>query len=135
MTVPILQFSDIDSFKLGNSILKNPSQSTFGKSFEEVIETKVKEVEKKIDEKASEVLDTKGIKKKKDKLGNELPDISSLLTKNDKSDSHEIRNTYLLLDKFRKARKPQEDEGSKGSKQQTLNNAHNVAGQALIEPT
>lgn len=135
MTVPIVQFSDIDSFKLGNSILKNSSPSTLGKSFEEVIETKVKEVEKKIDEKASEVLDTKGTKKKKDKLGNELPDISSLLSKNDRADSHEIRNTYLLLDKFRKDRKSQEDEGSKGSRQQTLNNANNVAGQALIEPT
>ena len=47
MAVTILQFSDIDSFKLGNSLLKNPTQSTFGKSFEEVFENKVEEVKSK----------------------------------------------------------------------------------------
>ncbi len=135
MAIPILQLSDIDSFKLGNSILKNSSQSTLGKSFEEVIETKAKEVEKKTDEKASEVLDTKGTKKKKEKFGNELPNISSLLGKNEKLASHELRNTYLLLDKFRNERKSKEDDLSKDPRQQVLNNANNAAGQALMQPT
>ena len=135
MAGTIIQFTDIDSFKLGNSLLKNPSQSTLGKSFEEIIETKAKEVANKTEEKASEVLDTKGTKKKKDKFGNELPDINPIITRNDRADSHEIRNTYLLLDKFRKDRKSQEDEGSKGSRQQTLTNSHNAAGQALLQPT
>ena len=135
MAGTIIQFTDIDSFKLGNSLLKNSSQSTFGKSFEEVIETKAKEIASKTEDKTSEVLDTKGTKKKKEKFGNELPDISQILTRNDRADSHEIRNTYLLLDKFRKDRKSQEDEGSKGERQRTLNNANNVAGQALLQPT
>ncbi len=136
MVGPIIQqYTDIDSFKLGNSILKNSGSSTFGKAFEEVLETKAQEVKSKVEEKASEVLDTKVSKKKKDNLEKGLPDISGIISKNDRSVSHEIKNTYLLLDRFRNERRSKEDDLSKGARQQAMNNAHNFAGQALIQPT
>ena len=134
MIPSIIQHNELDSFKMGNSILKNAG-STFGKSFEEVLETKAKETAKKSEEKAGElVTQVASTKKKKDNndLKNELPNISQILN-NQGRPNREIQNTYDLLGQL-KHKKSSEEEGSKGLRQQTLNNAHNFAGQPLLQP-
>ena len=49
MPGPILQLNDLDTFKLSNSLLKESyNKNPFGKSFEDVLENKVKEVSSKV---------------------------------------------------------------------------------------
>ena len=138
MVGPILQPNDIDTFRFGTKLLKDPyTSSTFGKSFDEVLETQAKETSQKIKEKASDIVeDNQDSKKKKisKNLNDELPNINQILQNVERKNSLEIQKTYLLLDKFRQNKKSQDDDLSRGARQQTLNNANNIAGQPLFQP-
>lgn len=132
-----IQGSEVDSFRMANSLLKNPPGANFDNSFEEVLESKVKEVAQKAQDKATDVAtENKGVKKKKVKENptDQLPNVTQIIQNVDKRSSREIQNTYLLLDKFRESRKLQEDELLRNPREQLLNNAYNVAGQPLIQP-
>lgn len=128
--------SNIDPFNAANSLLKNSYQAGIGNSFKDILEDKAEEVSNQAKEKATEVVeDNKDSKKKVNKNQNELPDISKIVNNQDKRNSNdEIRKVYSLLDKFRENKKSNDDDLSRGARQQTLLNATNAAGQAMIQP-
>lgn len=131
-----IQYNDIETFKLSNSLLKNPLKFNLGASFEEVLESKAEEVKKETQEKTQEIVE-EGIakkKKSKDNANDKLPDITQITQNNNQKSSREIQNTYKLLDKFRDNKRSQEELLLKSPRQLALNNAHNFAGQALIQP-
>lgn len=129
---PVIQNAEVDSFKMANSLMKEPSIS--GSSFNEVLDNQIKEIAKGVKEKVTDKvldIDAKGKKKKDDLKG--LPDITKIFQNSEMKESREVKNTYQLLDKFRED-KDFQDEFSKGARQQVLDNANNAAGQALIQP-
>ncbi|MBI3591514.1 MAG: hypothetical protein HY094_09100 [Candidatus Melainabacteria bacterium] len=141
MVGPILQPNDLDSFRLGTSLIKDSyTKSAFGKSFDEVLETQVKEASQKVKEKASDVAEDNSDSKKKKtskNLNDGLPNITQIIQNADRKNSLETQKTYLLLDKFKQNKKSQEEDDDLprgGLRQQTLNNANNIAGQPLFQP-
>lgn len=128
--------NDLDPFKAGNALLKNSYQTSIGESFKEIFEAQTKEVTEKIKEKAVEVPNNdKNSKKKTNKNLNQLPDTTELLRSQDRKDFNNMQRVYSLLDKFRESKQyKDEEEFSKGARQQALNNVHNIAGQSLIQP-
>ena len=134
MFEPIIQNTEIDSFKMANSLMKESPASGSANQFSEVLDDQMKEIAKRVKEKvADKAMDIgdKGKKKKEDLKG--LPDISKILQGNEVKEARENKNTYQLLDKFKEDKDLQE-EFSKGARQQTLDNANNASGQALIQP-
>lgn len=133
MIGPRIQSGEIESFKMANSLMKEPSFIGSGNAFKEILDSQVKEVAQKAKEKVSKVLDVDGKgKKKKENLKDSLPDISKIFQENTR-ESREIKNTYSLLDKFKEEKDSKED-FSKGARRQVLDNANNLSGQALIQP-
>ena len=133
MLTPGIYNQDIDSFKKANSLLQNPSKSSFEDVFEEALEKNVKEQTK---EKASELVD-EGIdsrkKKSKETKYGSLPDITQITRNVEKYSSSEAK-TYMLLDKIKDKKKGAiEEELNKGPRQQAMDNA-NFAGQAMFQP-
>ncbi len=127
--------SNIDPFNAANSLLKNSYQAGVGNSFKDILEDKVKEVDNKVKEKASEIVeDNKDSKKKVTKNQNELPDITKIVNNQDKRNQNEVQKVYSLLDKFKETKKFKDEDFSRGARQQTLLNATNAAGQALVNP-
>lgn len=121
------------TFKLGVSLTKGAYSPTFGKSFEEILENKAKEVKQETEKKASEATkEEPGIKTKKDK-NNGLPDISKLIQNKENKQSESVRNTYNLLEQYKSERKLQKEDPFRMTKQKVLNNPH-AAGNALIQP-
>ena len=138
MFTPSLQ-TELDTFKAANSLLKNPASASPGNAFEEVLDNRIKETNKKFKDKASDIVveDSRDGKKKKIKenSNNDLPNIMSLLQNIQRKDSQETKNTYALLEKFKETKKfREEEEDSKGARQQVYNNNPNVAGQATFQP-
>lgn len=136
MIGPSLQVNELDSFKMANSLLAGPVMNP-DETFEAVLERQEKEVAKKVDEKASDIVnESNGTKKKKGKenLSEGLPNITGIVQNIERRNSREIQNTYLLLERFRENKKSQEDDLLKSPRQQVFSNAYNVAGQALIQP-
>lgn len=127
--------NELNSFRATNALLKNPSQPRATESFEEVFENTANEITTKAKEETNEIIekatDTK--KKKEKKETKDLPNISQIMQTNDRRHSEEVRSTYLLLDKFKENSKSQDNELSKGLRQQVLENSHNLAGQPMFE--
>src|SRR3989338_7306973 len=126
--IPSFNTIELDSFKAANSLLKGPSSvNKLGVSFDDVLETKAKEVAEKTKEKAGDLADSDNAtnKKKGNKISNkELPNINSILQNSQRGNSGEILKTYLLLEKFKENKKLNDDEDlPRGARQQALNNA------------
>lgn len=141
MIGPSIQSSELDSFRMANSLIKSPSsKSGLEGSFEEVLENQAQEAANKVKDKATDVViqDKYGTKKKKAKDGLDKDDVLKFtpFTQNigERRASHELQNTYSLLEKFKERKKTQEEELFKSPREQAFNNAYNVAGQPLIQP-
>ena len=128
-----VQFNELDSFKMANSLLKNSSLSSLDGTFEEALEAQIKEASRAAKDKASEIVeDTAGSKKKKENNPNVLSDVTQITKNVERGSSSEIK-TYQLLDKFRDKKKAQDEDLPKGPRQQQMENA-NFAGQAMFQP-
>ena len=128
-----VQFNELDSFKQANSLLKN---SSLDGTFEEVLETQAKEASRNAKDKAAEIIDESTETKKKKTKENHpdtLTDITQITRNTDRNPSHEVRNTYLLLDKMKEKKKSVIDDEPKGPRQQQMENA-NFAGQPMFQP-
>ncbi|MBI2995821.1 MAG: hypothetical protein HYY52_03850 [Candidatus Melainabacteria bacterium] len=128
--------NNLDTFKMANNLLKNPSNVSFSKLLEEANEKRIQEVSPKLEEKettAEEALETKK-KKSKQNSNEELPNVSTIIQNTDNKTSRGVHSTYALLNKFKENKQHFEEEMFQSPRQQILNNAHNVAGQALIQP-
>lgn len=137
MIGPSIQNSDLETFRMSNSLIKDSYKFNLGATFEETLDNQVKEATKKAKDKATDVAsEDKDLKKKKVKEKNpdELPNITQLTHNVERKNPNQTHNTYLLLERFKESRKLQEEDLAKGPREQALNNAHNVAGQALIQP-
>ena len=129
-----VQMNDIDPFKLGNSLLQNPSQISFDETLEKALETQAKEASRDAKDKAVDAAsETVDAKKKKAKANNpdKLPDVTKITSNNDRNSSNETRNTYLLLEKFKEKKKFFDDE-QKSPRQQLMENA-NVVGNPMLQ--
>ena len=129
-----VQFND--TIRMANDLLKNPalSQAKLSKSFEEVLENQAKEEGKKVNEKASELVEDKDASKKKrtnEKPIEEFFNNAQAILKDDRSNSRGTNKTYSLLEHIRENKKNYDEPFS--ARQQAFNNSHNVAGQALIQ--
>lgn len=130
-------YTELDSFRAANALLRDSSSSKLSASFDDVLENQAKEAASKAKEKSTEVVDNSSDSKKKKagKNSNEgLPNVSELIQNVDRKNSLEVQKTYNLLEKFREDRKSFDEELPKGAREQTLSNAYNIAGQALIQP-
>ena len=125
---------ELEPFAAGNSILREQFGAKSKISFDEVLDKEVKELAEKTKEKSIDVVtdDTKTKKKKKNE-SLQLPDITKITANEDRSLSREVKNTYLLLDKFKEGRDKNED-FLNSPRQQVLNNANNAALQQFIQP-
>lgn len=131
-----IQYSEIDSLKLASTLMQPSPGSISTSSFEEILDKEIKEVVKKSKDEATDITNQTilSIKKKKEaklSLKDGLPDISKLVNAQEKA-SHELKNTYELLEQFKKEKTSLKDDG--GLREQVLSNANNVAGQALVQP-
>ncbi len=128
-----VQFNESDPFRQANSLLKNPSP--FDETFEQALETQVKEISRKAEDKAteavSETIDTKK-KKTKENHPDTLPDIRQITRNTDRTPTNNAKNTYLLLDKLKEKKKSFDDE-PKSPRQLLMENA-NVTGQPMFQP-
>jgi len=135
---PIIQPGDTKAFRLGISLLDNPYvKPASALSFEEVLDSKTKEVTEKVKDEtvktSEETSDTKN--KKLDRNSkDELFNINKIV-QNDRNQGAELKNTYTLLKQFKQNRKSYEEESSKGSRHNTLTNVYNAAGQPQIQAT
>ncbi len=132
-----VQYNSLESFSLANSLLQNApgSTSASSQSFNDILDKEIKEVAQKAKDETISIGNQTTTKKKKEtsNLKGGLPDISSLMKAQEKA-SHEIKNTYELLERFREEKKLQQDEDKSSLRQQVLSNSHNVVGQPLIQP-
>lgn len=134
MIGPILQNSEVESFRMANTLLKDPVQSTSKVSFDEVLETQAKEVAQKVKDKASDIAAPQVTsKKKKGRDSNELIDITKLTQGNETKRSREIDGTYKSFNK-KGDNRFDEELSDKGQRQQALENATNVAYQPYVQP-
>ena len=130
-----LQNVEMDSFKMANSLLKDPIGSLNNESFDDVLDKQIKEVAQKSKDKVVDVVDNDKVKKKKDKaFEGGLPDITKLTQNSDTRNSREVKNTYLLLDKFKDKKDYDDESSSKDMRRLVMDNANNIPGQALIQP-
>lgn len=134
-----LQSSELESFKMANSLIRDPIKSNSDNSFGEVLNEQTKETTRKIKDKAAETAsDDKATKKKKTKENLEKEDVLSFapLGKNpDQAISNETKNTYLLLEKFKQRKRNSNEEDLLNTSRKPLSpNVYNAPGQPLFQP-
>ena len=129
--------NDIDSFALGNALLRNPKKGELDSSFKEIFETTAKQEARKIEEKEVEKLvENFEIKKKKskEKIKEELLTYGQLNQNQNLKTYNEIDKVYSKLEQFKENKKSFEEEFlNKGHKEQNLNNI-SFSHQPLIQP-
>jgi len=128
MLIGQVQYAEID-LQGTASLFQNSSDA----SFEEVLEKEITEIVQKAKEETSK---SSNLLSKKNTLKHDLkglPTLSQLARAQEKA-SHEMKNTYELLAKFKEEKKSQ-DNDSPNMRQQVLSNANNFAGQAQFQPT
>ncbi len=131
--------NDFNTFKLTNTILQNPVKFDLSATFEEVLEeTEVKTPTNKTkkEETSEDIEQIFGLKTKKGKENDKgLPDIQSIIQNNDRREAYRIlQSSSPLLDQLKEIKKFNEENNKSGLRQQTMNNAHNFAGQAQTTP-
>lgn len=136
MVAQALQYNEVQSFKLANLLLNNNYIKPGTLSFEEVLETKIKEANENVKEEGSSTIEeSKEPKKKKfnENKNQDLPDISQIIQNQGQRNLADTHNSHLLLKKFRVDRKPEEDL-SRSMRQQAIQNATNAPAQPFIQP-
>ena len=132
MNTPLF-INDLNTFKLGNSILQNPVKFNLSATFEEVLEeTQTKTTTSKPKESTPEIIEQAlGFKNKKEKgkaTDKELPDIQN----SNNRTFRELQGLSPIIDQLKEIRKFKE-EANQGLRQQVMNNAHNFAGQGRVD--
>ena len=137
MNTPLF-INDLNTFKLGNSLLQNPVKFNLSATFEEVLEdtqTKTTTTSKPKESTPEDIEQIFGFKNKKERgkaNDKELPNIQNIIQNDNKRVFRELQGLSPIIDQLREIRKFKE-ETNQGLRQQVMNNAHNFAGQGRID--